>query len=124
MTETIEQRFECKQDITTLILGIVFDGLKYKTLRLQSSEYIISILLTFLENCTFTVKIQPSLSTTRTIPTGGPQGSILGPILFNIYIYDFPVPYANLAMFPDDTGVLTRDQNLEHKIAVTNILIS
>jgi hypothetical protein len=58
----------------------------------------------FLTNRTVNVKIEDSLSTTRTINKGVPQGCVLSPILFNIMMADFPLPdpRTNLALFADD----------------------
>lgn len=133
VTETIERGFESKQYTTTLFLDIAqaFDrvwteGLKYKILRLQIPDYIKATLFSFLENRSFAVKIHISISTTRNIHSGVPQGSILGPVLFNIFMCDFPNINADLAMFADDTVILTRNEHLEHAIfqlqAATNIL--
>jgi hypothetical protein len=60
-------------------------------------------------------------SALREIKYGVPQGSVLGPILFLLYIYNLPlnIKEAKKVLFADDTNILVtaeKEQNLQEKI--------
>jgi hypothetical protein len=67
------------------------------------------------------VQIEESRSELRAIRRGVPQGSILGPLLFLIYINDLPAVSKLIALlFADDTTLLASGTNLPDLIKFVN----
>jgi hypothetical protein len=57
----------------------------------------------YLSKRTIKVKVNSTVSTPRTIDSGVPQGSVLGPILFNLYTHDIPdFQNTKTALYADD----------------------
>jgi len=61
------------------------------------------------------VSINSTNSSKQDISIGLPQGSILGPLLFNIYINDISnlVPESNIVIYADDVAVLFNDSDMD-----------
>ncbi|GFV50443.1 probable RNA-directed DNA polymerase from transposon BS [Trichonephila clavipes] len=96
-------------DIAKAFDKIWQDGLLSKMMRLGFSDELIKIIHSYLNSREFRVKVENSLSTPRPILSGVPQGFLLGPKLFNLYINDIPkAAEFHLAMYVDDTAIFNQ----------------
>lgn len=68
----------------------------------------------YLSNRSQFVKINNTVSDTRQIICGVPQGSVLGPLLFIIYTNDLPnsLTHTSAIIFADDTTIYTKSKNI------------
>jgi hypothetical protein len=74
----------------------------------------VELLSSYLYNRTQSVRVKSSLSQDCQLTTGVPQGSILGPLLFNLYVSDLSwCCEANLIRYADDTNIVVRADSFE-----------
>ncbi len=95
-----------------LDLRKAFDTLNHrillsKLLSFNFSPHTLRWIESYLSGRTQYVSIQNYNSAPLSISTGVPQGSILGPLLFTLYINDLPsvCPNTNIQMYADDTVI-------------------
>jgi hypothetical protein len=95
-------------DINSAFDSVWHEGLLHKMKQVNFPIYLIKIVQSFLNERYFRVKINSIMSEKFFIRAGVPQGSVLGPILYNIFTFDIP-KFNNtfLSMFADDTAIYT-----------------
>ena len=74
------------------------------------------MLRSYLQNRTQCVEVERTRSGLLPVHIGVPQGSILGPLLFLIYINDFPNITNNMTayLYADDTAIFIEGDNEAH----------
>ena len=84
----------------TLDHSILLDKLNYYTIR----SIVNNLIHSYISNRYQYVDFNGSISSNKVVDTGVTQGSILGPLLFLIYINDLPrvSPLFNMVMYADD----------------------
>ena len=117
ITHEIFKAFDCNPslEVRSVFLDILkaFDkvwheGLLYKLKSMGISGELYNLLENYLSDRFQRVLINGQASSWRPVLAGVPQGSILGPLLFLIYINDLPNELkSNAKLFADDTSLFT-----------------
>lgn len=82
----------------------------------------LSLIRSYLTNRFQVVEINGRLSRPKLVIKGVPQGSILGPLLFLVYINDLPncLKFTNSVLYADDTTIFAHKNSLSEVIALLN----
>lgn len=117
ITKHVRSNFNFQKSTGLVLLDVekAFDsvwhnGLIYKMITFNFPLYLIKIVQSFLTDRYFAVYVSGDLSQKLCVPAGVPQGSVLGPLLYNIYTADFPqLPNCESAIYADDTAIFSSD---------------
>ena len=121
MTEIIRQSIDNNQFVAGIFIDLqkAFDTVDHEIL-LQKLDYygvrgINNWFRSYLSNKKQFVSINNTESNIATMHYGVPQGSVLGPLLFLIYINDLhkAINYSTTCHFADDTAILYANQSLK-----------
>ena len=126
ITSSIFESFENFEETRALFLDIskAFDkvwheGLIFKLKRNGVSGPLLAFLKNYLYERHQRVVLNGCQSDWKIIEAGVPQGSVLGPLLFLVYINDLPDnTLANMKLFADDSSLYNRvsDVNITHSL--------
>ena len=119
LTEDIETAFKNRNKCGAVFvdLSAAYDtvwhrGLTLKMLQLIPNKRMVRCICELITNRSFKLYVGKDSSKTYTIKNGVPQGSVLAPILFNIYMYDIPkTAPTNYIYYADDIALMESGLN-------------
>lgn len=116
LANSIRDAFSLKREATLVLLDVesAFDKVNHrllliKLIQIGAPKFLIKWLKSYLSNRKFFIKLDGSRPHTRRAWAGVPQGSVLGPILFNIIMCHLPSPTDHrikLFQYADDIAIL------------------
>ena len=129
LTDLISDNLEKRLHTLTVFLDFkkAFDSVDHNILLYKLNHYgirgrALDLLKNYFTGRTQTVKFNNTFSSSQTIDTGVPQGSVLGPLFFLIYINDIIKTSATalFLLFADDTSLINSDSTLSNLYTKTN----
>ena len=112
MTEDWRESLDDREAVIAVAVDLskAFDSINHRLLLAKLRAYgfsqpALDLMTSYLLERKQRVRVKGVVSSYSTVKTGVPQGSLLGPLLFNIFINDvnYSVPNVSLRLYADDT---------------------
>lgn len=101
-------------DITKAFDGVWKEGLIYKVSELKLEKNVVGVIASFMNDRKAKVKVGEEVSREFRVERGVPQGSKMGPLLYNVYTRDIGVENtenSGMEQFADDTMLWAAGRN-------------
>ena len=121
LTQDIEDSFQRGEKAGIILLDLTaaddtvwLRGLHLKLLQMIPDWHMVSFIMEMLTNRSFALHTSDGQhSKLRRLKNGVPQGSVLAPMLFNIYFHDFLDMLSKKYGYADDLAILLSNKNWE-----------
>ena len=130
LTQDIAEAMDLREETDAIVIDfakafdkVPHDLLMAKIRRLNIDHRVIDWIQIFLKNRKQNVRIGDVFSKEVDVTSGIPQGSVLGPLLFLIYVNDIPTNIkSDIRLFADDCILYRRITNVEDRVILQNDL--
>ena len=92
-------------DVEQAFDSVWHEGILYKQIRINTPWWITKWTSSFLSNRKIKVKYNQAISKSFTLEAGVPQGSIISPILFNMYVSKPKCKDTSISQYADDIAI-------------------
>ena len=121
LTHDIEDCFEAKETAGAVLVDLIaaynimwHRSLTLKLLRMLTDKHMVHLIVDMNSNCSYVLKTSDGQqSRLSRLKNGIPQGSVLAPLLFNIYSHDLLDTISRKYGYADDLAILTSPPGME-----------
>jgi len=118
LAENIEDSFEANAvagavfvDLSAAYDTVWHRGLTLKLLTVIPSKDMVRMIMAMISQRSFVVDFRGRQSRRRVLRNGVPQGSVLSPMLFNVYTHDLPLTVSQKYIYADDIALLHQEKS-------------